>query len=137
MEDISRRSLFAGACAALLVGTSLLPQAASASIKKLPKDRLSVKLKAIPQLKKVGGAVQIGLIKKLPVAIARTGPSTYVAFNLSCPHAGFIVSQTPEGWVCNLHFSKFKSDGGLLQGPAITGLQRVPIRVAKGVATVG
>lgn len=137
MEDISRRSLFAGACAAILVGSSLVPQAASASIKKLPKDRLSVKLSGVPQLAKVGGSVQIGLIKKIPVAIARTGPSSYVAFNLSCPHAGVIVNQTPEGWLCNAHLSRFAPDGALAWGPATTGLKSVPIKVSKGVATVG
>jgi Rieske Fe-S protein len=137
MEDISRRGLFAGACAALLMGSALVPQAANASIKKLPRDRLSVKLSGVPQLAKVGGSVRIGLIKKIPVAIARTGPSTYVAFNLSCPHQGVIVDQTPEGWVCSAHLSKFEPDGDLVLGPATTGLRRVPIKVSKGVATVG
>lgn len=137
MEPISRRGFFAGACAALLVGSSLIPEAATASVKKLPNGRLSVKLSSQSALAKVGGSVRIGTIKGLPVAIARTGNATYVAFNLICPHQGAVVEKLGDGWVCNLHMSKFESDGDLVLGPATTGLKKVPIRVSKGIATVG
>ena len=137
MEPISRRSLFAGACAALLVGTSIIPEAATARVKKLPGGKLSVKLSSQSALSKVGGSVRVGTIKGLPVAIARTGNTTYTAFNLICPHQGAIVEKFADGWVCNLHLSKFESDGDLVLGPATTGLKKVPIKVSKGIATVG
>lgn len=137
MEPISRRGLIAGACAAFLVGSSIITEAATASVKKLPNGKLSVKLSSQSALSKVGGTVKIGSIKGLPVAITRTGTTTYTAFNLICPHQGAVVEKFADGWVCNVHMSKFEADGDLVLGPATTGLKKVPIRVSKGVATVG
>jgi Rieske Fe-S protein len=99
--------------------------------------RLSVNLKAVPALSKVGGATRIGTIKGVPVGIARTGTSKYVAFNLRCPHQGITVGRTENGWVCSAHLSEFEADGDLVLGPATTGLARVPIKVSRGVATIG
>ncbi|MEY3803605.1 MAG: hypothetical protein RL126_749, partial [Actinomycetota bacterium] len=79
MEPISRRSLFAGVCAVVALGGSELPAVANTAVKKLPGGRLSVDLKAVPALAKVGGAAKIGSVKGVPVAIARTGTSKYIA----------------------------------------------------------
>jgi Rieske Fe-S protein len=137
MEPLSRRSLFAGACAFLALGSSEVPAAANPAIKKLSGGRLSVKLKDVPALSAVGGATRIGNIKGVPVGIARTGTSKYVAFNLRCPHQGITVGRTENGWVCSAHLSEFEPDGDLVLGPATTGLARVPIKVSRGVATIG
>jgi Rieske Fe-S protein len=137
MEPISRRTLFAGACAVLALGGSEVPAAANTAVKKIAGGRLSVDLKALPALSKVGGATRIGSLKGVPVAIARTGTSKYIAFNLRCPHQGITVSRTETGWVCNAHMSEFEPDGDLVLGPATTGLVRVPIKVSRGTATVG
>ena len=120
-----------------MVGTSIIPESATASVKKLPGGKLSVKLSSQSALSKVGGSVRVGTIKGLPVAIARTGNTTYTAFNLICPHQGAKVEKFADGWVCNLHLSKFESDGDLVLGPATTGMKKVPIKVTKGIATVG
>lgn len=137
MEPISRRTLFAGACAVLALGGSEVPAAANTAVKKIAGGRLSVNLKAVPALSTVGGATRIGSLKGVPVAIARTGTSKYIAFNLRCPHQGITVSRTETGWVCSAHLSEFEPDGDLLLGPATTGLVRVPIKVSRGTATVG
>ena len=137
MEPISRRTLFAGACAILAIGSSEVPAAANTAVKKLPGGRLSVALKDIPALSAVGGATRIGSLKGVPVGIARTGASQYVAFNLRCPHQGVTVTRNEKGWVCSAHLSEFEPAGGLVLGPATTGLTRVPIKVVRGVATIG
>ena len=137
MEPISRRSLFAGVCAVVALGGSEVPAAANAAVKKLPGGRLSVNLKAVPALAKVGGATRIGSVNGVPVAIARTGTSKYMAFNLLCPHQGVTVTRNENGWVCKAHSSEFEADGDLVLGPATTGLARVPIKVSKNVATIG
>jgi len=137
MEPISRRTLFVGACAILALGGTQAPAVANAAVKKLPGGRLSVDLKAVPALAKVGGAIRIGSIKGVPVAISRTGTSKYVAFNLECPHQGVTVTRTESGWVCGAHSSEFEADGDLVLGPSTTGLKRVPIKVSRGVATLG
>jgi Rieske Fe-S protein len=137
MAALSRRSLFAGACAVVALGSSEVPAAANAAVKKIAGGRLSVNLKAVPALSKVGGATRIGSIKGIPVGIARTGTSKYVAFSLRCPHQGITVGRTENGWVCSAHLSEFEADGDLVLGPATTGLASVPIKVSRGVATIG
>ena len=137
MEPISRRSLFAGVCAVVALGGSEVPAAANAAVKKLPNGKLSVTLKNLPALSAVGGAMRIGSIKGVPIGIARVGTNKYTAFNLRCPHQGITVSRTESGWMCNAHNSEFEPDGDLVLGPATTGLVQVPIKVSRGVATIG
>lgn len=137
MESVSRRALLTGACALLLVGSSQTPAVANPAIKKLPGGKLSVRLKDLPALATVGGAVRIGSIKGAPVGIARVANNKYVALDLRCPHQGATVNKTDKGWVCNLHLSEFESDGDLLLGPATTGLKKIAIKVNRGTAVVG
>ncbi len=137
MEPITRRSLFAGVCAVVALGGSEIRAAANTAVKKLPGGELSVKLSALPALSAVGGAMRIGSIKGVPVGIARVGTNKYTAFNLRCPHQGITVTKTESGWMCNAHNSEFENDGDLVLGPATTGLAKVPIKVSRGVATIG
>ena len=127
----------AGVCAVVALGGSEVPAAAKTAVKKLPGGRISVDLKAVPALAKVGGATRIGSVKGVPVAIARTGTSKYIAFNLACPHQGVTVTRNESGWVCNAHGSEFEPDGDLVLGPATTGLARVPVKISKGLAIIG
>lgn len=138
MEPVSRRGLLTGACGILaLVGLGALPAAAKSSITRLKNGQVSVRLRSIPELAQVGGAVSIGVVKGRPVALSRTAPNTYIAFSLKCPHQGVTVAKTESGWRCEAHGSEFEADGDLVLGPATTRLPRVPIKVSRGVATVG
>ena len=142
MEPISRRSVLSGACALVaLTGLGALPAAASSAVKKLANGRLSVDLKKVPELAKVGGSVSIGNVKGAPVGITRTSNTSYVAFSLLCPHQQVTVSKVESGWKCESasggHGSEFKANGDLVMGPATTRLSRVPIKVSRGIATIG
>ena len=137
MTEFSRRALLTGACALLLAGSSQTPAVANPAIKKLRGGKLSVRLKDLPALATVGGAVRIGSIKGAPVGIARVENNKYVALDLRCPHQGATVDKSPSGWLCNVHLSEFESDGDLLLGPATTGLKKIAIKVTRGVAVVG
>jgi Rieske Fe-S protein len=137
-SDINRRALLSGACALLaLSGLGAFPTPASAEIRKIANGRISVKLKSIPELADVGGSVGIGNVKGNPVAITRTDKSSYIAFSLNCPHQGVKVSQVENGWECLAHGSQFEADGDLVLGPATTRLSRIPMKISKGVATIG
>jgi len=92
-------------------------------------------MKDLPALSAIGGAMRIGSIKGVPVGIARVGK--YTAFNLRCPHQGVTVTKTDNGWMCKAHNSEFEPDGDLVLGPATTGLVKAPIKVSRGVATIG
>jgi Rieske Fe-S protein len=138
MENLSRRTVLSGACAIVaLSGLGSLPAAANSAVKKLANGRVAVTLKGIPELAQVGGSVGIGNVKGRPVGITRTGTSSYIAFSLLCPHQQVTVERVPSGWKCEAHGSEFKANGDLVMGPATTRLARVPIKVSRGVATVG
>lgn len=138
--EITRRELFAGMCALAVTGgisAAALPAAAESAIQRLPDGRVSVRVRAVPSLAKVGGAASIGSVKGQPTGLARTGPSKYVAFNLECPHQGVTVKRDASGWICPAHGSEFQSDGQLVLGPATTGLERLPARFSKGQVVIG
>lgn len=137
-HEINRRALLSGACAlVVLSGLGVSTASATAEIKKLGNGRLSVKLKTIPELSEIGGSVGVGNVKGKPVAITRTGATTYIAFSLNCPHQGVKLSRAESGWVCKAHGSEFEADGDLVLGPATTRLPRVPMKISRGIATIG
>lgn len=134
---LHRRAFLAGACSLAALGLTAVPAAADSAIRKLPDGRLAVRIRQVPNLSQVGGAVRIGSINGVPVGLARTGTARFKAFSLRCPHQGAIVERDAAGWICPAHGSEFESDGDLVLGPATTGLARIPSRVTKGEVIVG
>ena len=120
--ETSRRDFLKGACAvaALSIGAVALADDAEAAggIHRRRDGRVAVHVTRVPALSKVGGAVVIGSVNGVPTAVVRTGSSSYEALDLRCTHAGFPVSQSGSGWVCQAHGSRFGTDGNVTQGPA-------------------
>lgn len=137
MKDVSRRALIAGACGVAMAAIPGLSAEAASAVKKLSNGKLSVRVRDIAALKEIGSSIRIGVIKGKPVALTRTGASTFSAFTLICPHQGVTVERDETGWVCNAHGSKFEANGDLNFGPAITGLPFVPAKFNRGVVVVG
>ena len=140
-SDLSRRdALRAGAA---LCGLSLLAlgitdaQADTSGVQQTRSGQVRVRLSQYPALKKVGGVALIGTVGDAPAAVVRTGASTYVAINLLCPHLGVTVNRSGAGWQCPAHFSRFRTDGGYISGPAGRALFPIPSRLSRGVLTVG
>jgi len=137
MSELSRRSLITGICGVAALSLAPLSAEGATVVKKLANGKLSIRVKDIPKVVGVGSSVQIGKVKGQPVALFRTGPSTFAAFSLLCPHQGVTLTQDESGWVCQAHGSKFEKDGALNFGPATTDLPAVPVRVSRGVITIG
>ena len=137
MSELSRRALLTGICGVAALGLTPLSAEAASVVKKLPNGRLSIRVRDIPKVVAVGSSVQVGMVKGQAVALARTGPSTFSAFSLSCPHQGVTVEKDGDGWICRAHGSQFESDGALAFGPATTALRPVPVKVSRGVVTIG
>ena len=137
MTELSRRALLSGICG--IAALSMVPISAEAStlVKKLPKGRLSFKVSDAAKIVDVGNSVAIGQVKGQPVGIFRSGPSTFSAFSLACPHQGVTVERSDAGWFCSAHESKFAINGALEAGPATTALRKVPVKVSRGVVTIG
>lgn len=137
MEPVSRRALLAGACGIAALSVSGMPSASANTVKKMSKGRLSVSVSKIAALKEVGSSVSVGTWKGRPVALARTGPSAFVAFTLLCPHQGVTVTKNESGWLCDAHGSRFEPDGDLVLGPATSALPRVRSRVSGTQVIIG
>ena len=118
----TRRDFLKGACGAtvLALGAALLPDEAMAAtgITRLPDGRVVVRVKKIPAMTTTGGAVNLGTVKGVPVAVVCLGPGSYRALDLRCTHQGVTVGQGSAGWSCPAHGSQFGIDGSLKQGPA-------------------
>ena len=137
MSELSRRSLITGICGVAALSLAPLSAEGATVVKKLANGKLSIRVKDIPKVVGVGSSVQIGKVKGQPVALFRTGPSTFAAFSLLCPHQGVTLTQDESGWVCQAHGSKFENYAELNFGPATTDLPAVPVRVSRGVITIG
>jgi glycine/D-amino acid oxidase-like deaminating enzyme/nitrite reductase/ring-hydroxylating ferredoxin subunit len=62
-------------------------------------------------------------------AVRRDADGTLVALSGRCTHLGCAVAfnDDEQSWDCPCHGSRFGLDGGVLQGPAVTPLERVEI----------
>jgi Rieske Fe-S protein len=47
------------------------------------------------------------------------------------------LTKDEAGWVCKAHGSRFEVDGALNFGPATIDLPAVPVKVSKGLLTIG
>ena len=137
----TRRQFLTGACAlaGMGLGAVLLADSANAApgITRNANGQVLVTVAKVPALAKVNGVANLGNVKGIPTAIVRTGPTTYKALNLQCPHAGITVIDEGPEWVCPAHGSTFALNGAFISGPAQQALAVVPSRLARGVLTVG
>ena len=89
-----------------------------------PEERtidVTLALASTPALASVGGIVRTGSGLRT-VAVVRTAADRFRAFSMLCPHAGSLVEVEDRAFVCRNHGSRFAADGGLVRGPATTGL---------------
>jgi cytochrome b6-f complex iron-sulfur subunit len=70
----------------------------------------SIKVTDYAPLANVGGVALVSF-GGAPVAIVRTGASTFVALSRVCPHQGGIVNQSGNGFLCPNHGAQFSNTG--------------------------
>ena len=70
-----------------------------------------------------GAVIRVGLRHQ---AVYRDESGNTHVLSARCPHLGCLVawSEADKTWECPCHGSRFTAEGGLLQGPATTGLER-------------
>lgn len=90
-----------------------------------------------------GSQFRLGSIDEYPVGGSRILPERNVrvvrnarglaVMSLVCTHLGCIVGESPEGFKCPCHGSRFAPDGEVLGGPAPRGLRWLAVsRAADG-----
>jgi Rieske Fe-S protein len=138
MAEITRRGFIcAGAAVAALAAA---PAVAATGVKTVA-GKTVIDLASNKALAKVGGVVELSISKYGKVAVVRTSKSNtgYSVINLSCPHAGVIVKQSPGGWSCSSprgHGSEFALNGSLKVGPATSALRSIKFTATSKTLTI-
>jgi nitrite reductase/ring-hydroxylating ferredoxin subunit len=86
---------------------------------------ISVTLAEFSALSTVGGIAAVGTVRSSPVAVVRTGATSYLALSRVCTHEGCIINVVSNGFACPCHGSAFNSQGGVTNGPAGSPLGRL------------
>jgi Rieske Fe-S protein len=139
MNSLSRRNFICASAA--LAALATVPAVAATGIKTLANGKTEIDLATNAALASVGGVVELSINKYGKVAVVRTSKSAngFAVLNLSCPHAGAIVTQNSSGWVCQPprgHGSEFALNGAVKVGPAITGLKAIKFTATKKAVTI-
>jgi Rieske Fe-S protein len=99
--------------------------------------RLVITLADFPALGTVGGTARVDAGRSRPVAVTRTGESTFVALSMVCPHAGYRPIQiAPPGFKCPNHGAEFESDGNWVGGQFTRDLPRFSVVYDAGAGTL-
>jgi Rieske Fe-S protein len=86
----------------------------------------------------VGGIAMV-TISGSPVAVVRTGNTSFVALSRVCPHQGNIVNQDGNAFLCPGHGARFSANGTWIGGQPTSSLRSYPTTydAAAGTITVG
>ena len=75
----------------------------------------TVKVSDYASLANVGGIAMVNA-GGAPLAIVRTGTTSFLALSRVCPHQGSIVNQNGNGFLCPNHGAQFDSHGSWIGG---------------------
>lgn len=121
---VDRRTFLEATLAAL--GVSGLAGCASAAFTTPVVTAFTVNVADFPALATTGGiaVVDNGSRSGEPIAVARTGASTFVALSLVCPHRGVTVSvvNNNSSFYCTGHGATFAASGAWTGGQSTSSL---------------
>jgi len=75
----------------------------------------SIKISDYPSLANVGGVAVLN-IGSAPVAIVRTGDTSFLALSRVCPHQGGLIQLSGTHFVCTRHGATFDKNGNWIGG---------------------
>ena len=134
LGSLDRRSfVIRGACACLaLAGCAIGDGTAPASLSG------TLRVADYAALASVGGVALVTLSGS-PVAIVRTGATTFSALSRICPHQGATVSLAGSGFQCPRHGAQFTLAGTWAGGQHTSNLQSYPTSydATTAVLTIG
>ncbi|MDR1990755.1 MAG: Rieske (2Fe-2S) protein [Acidobacteriaceae bacterium] len=98
----------------------------------------SVNVSSYPALANVGG-IATTTLGKTPVAIIKTGASSFTVLSLSCPHQGTTVRQQGSGFQCPNHGATFNQSGQWTGGQRTSNLRSytTSFDATTGTLTIG
>jgi Rieske Fe-S protein len=101
--------------------------------------KLIVTVASFSALSAVGGVARVDGNTRAPVAVARTGASTFVALSMICPHQGTTVDIVSGGFFCPNHGARFTTSGSWAGGQPTSSLRSYPVVYdsTAGTLTIG
>jgi Rieske Fe-S protein len=133
---VPRRSVLAGGLAASTAAAvaACSGGAAGTPPAKQPAGKRIAALDAVP----VGGSKSVSLPDGSPAVLTRLATDTVVCLSAVCTHQGCTVQPTGSVLDCPCHGSRFNArTGAVLQGPAVTPLPKVAVRVSGSDVVTG
>lgn len=98
---------------------------------------LVVNLVDFPALATVGGTARVDAGGANPIAVTRTGASSFVALSMICPHAAFKPIQImAPGFKCPNHGAEFASNGTWVGGQPTGNLTQFAVVYNAGAGTL-
>jgi nitrite reductase/ring-hydroxylating ferredoxin subunit len=125
-------SLMAAAAAALAACASVTDSTSPSSVS------LTLKVSDYAALANVGGVALVSA-NGSPLAVVRTGASTFVALSRICPHQGTTVNQTSGGFLCPNHGAQFNQTGTWIGGQRTSNMRSYATQYdsVTGTLTIG
>lgn len=98
----------------------------------------SIKVSDYPELASVGG-VALVTVQSAPLAIVRTGDTTYLALSRVCPHQGQTIQLVSNGFYCPGHGATWTTNGTWTGGQRTTNMRSYATTYdsASGTLTIG
>lgn len=116
LAGIGRRSFIVqSAMLAAAAALAACGSAADVSAPTLPSSGNTIDVKTLSSLNTVGGVAFVS-IGSVPLAIVRTGASSFVALSRICPHQGGTIQQSGSGFQCPVHGATFTQTGTWVGG---------------------
>jgi len=95
----------------------------------------SIKVSDFPTLANVGGVATTS-VSGIPIAIVRTGASSFAAFSRICPHQGATIDVQSNGFQCPRHGATFNLSGQWIGGQRTSNLVAYPVGYDAASATL-
>ena len=98
----------------------------------------SLKISDYAALSAVGG-VALATVSGTPLAIVRTGSTTFLALSRICPHQGATVNLFGNGFLCPRHGAQFDASGTWIGGQRTSSMRSYATSydAATGTLTIG
>ena len=99
---------------------------------------LSLQLSDYAALANVGGVALVSASGS-PIAVVRTGTTTFIALSRICPHQGGTIETASGGFLCPNHGAQFDLNGTWKGGQRTSSMRSYPTTydAVKGTVTVG
>jgi Rieske Fe-S protein len=125
-----------GACACAAAGLTLVGCGSSATAPATLSGSLTIA--DYGGLANVGGVALVS-VEGSPVAVVRTGATTFLALSRICPHQGATINLSGSGFKCPRHGAEFSLQGTWTGGEPTSNLRSYPTNYdsGTGILTIG